>query len=415
MKRKSKIIISFVMFIMIIAVGFFENNINLKNAKLPAHHQGDMMAGEAHAADTIKYDKDKNSNEKTGQEIPNTEAAAYSSDRTAQINEIMKNMTIEEKVGQMFFIKNDGRFNESILEEYPAGGIILFAKDFQGETPESVKAENDAFQEKSSYPLLIGTDEEGGTVVRISSFGRLALHQFMSPRQIYANGGFDAIKQDTIEKSRLLLSYGINVNFAPVCDVTTEAGQYMYPRSFGKDATETAEYIDLVVGTMNDENMGSVLKHFPGYGGNGDTHTGVVRDSRPYSDFEESDFLPFMSGIEAGAECILVSHNIVECMDDTKPASISGPVHEILRNELGFSGVIITDDLMMSGVSEASGDRDVAVQAVLAGNDMILSTYFQSQYKAVLAAVNDGTITEDRIDASVRRIINWKIELGLFD
>lgn len=330
-----------------------------------------------------------------------------------EIDAIVEHMTLEEKVGQMFFIKNDGRFHEEVLEDYPVGGIILFDGDFRGKSVQNLKDYLAAFQANSTYPLLMGVDEEGGTVVRVSRYSTFADSPFRSPRVVYAAGGYEAVMEDAEQKSRLLLSYGINVNFAPVCDVTGNTGDFMYARSFSGDADEASEYTGIVVSVMNGEGMGSVLKHFPGYGNNGDTHKRIVRDTRAYDVFETTDFKPFIAGIEAGAQCILVSHNIVECMDGELPASLSYPVHDILRNRLEFGGVIITDDLVMSGVSDYMGAEESAVQAVLAGNDMILSTRYDVQYQAVMNAVTDGTITEERIEHSVRRILRWKYQLGI--
>ena len=157
------------------------------------------------------------------------------------------------------------------------------------------------------------------------------------------------------------------------------------------------------------------LKHFPGYGGNADTHTGSAYDERPYETFTESDFLPFEAGITAGAGAVMVSHNIVACMDDTAPASLSAPVHDILRDELCFNGVVMTDDLNMQAVLQYAGGEDAAVLAVLAGNDMIITPNMEEQALAVRSAVEDGIITQERIDESVLRILVWKMNLGIIE
>ena len=331
------------------------------------------------------------------------------------IENILASMTLEEKAAQIFFIKNDGRLDASILDEYPVGGIILFASDFEGETPDSLKEKIASFQNNSELPLLIGVDEEGGQVIRVSNYSALADYAFKSPKELYNQGGYDAICEDANFKSQLLLSYGINVNFAPVCDVSDNPSDYIYERSFGGSAEETAEYVSVVVAAMDDAGIGNVLKHFPGYGSNGDTHMNIVRDTRTYDEFKESDFIPFTAGIEAGADCVLVSHNIVECIDSEWPASLSDKVINVLRNDMGFDGVIITDDLMMNGVSNYVRDEDSVVRAIQAGNDMIISTDFQVQYQAVLKALEEGTITEERLDESIRRILKWKYELGLIE
>lgn len=211
----------------------------------------------------------------------------------------------------------------------------------------------------------------------------------------------------------MLRSLGINLNFAPVCDVSQEPSDFIYARSFGQNAEQTAAYAQAVVQTMKENGMGSVLKHFPGYGNNADTHTGIAYDSRPLETFLNSDFLPFQAGIDSGADMVLVAHNVVACMDGQAPASLSPRVHEILRNELGFSGVIITDDLAMDGVRDFAGDEETAVLAVQAGNDMLCCTDFEVQIPAVLEAAKKGEISEERIDESVLRILKMKISLGI--
>ena len=161
--------------------------------------------------------------------------------------------------------------------------------------------------------------------------------------------------------------------------------------------------------------MGCVLKHFPGYGENGDTHTGSVLDQRPYESFQQRDFLPFEAGIQAGADCVLVSHNVVSCKDSAYPASLSPEWHRVLREELGFEGCIITDDLIMDAIQEYCDSSSAAVQAVLAGNDLLCCSDYETQYPAVLAAVENGQISQERIEESVLRILRWKQELGLLN
>ena len=332
-----------------------------------------------------------------------------------KIDNIVSEMTMEEKVGQIFFIKNDGRFDGSILVEYPVGGVILFKGDFVGKTEETVKNDIANLQTNSDIPLLVGIDEEGGQVVRLSCYSMLAPQQFKSPRDLYYAGGLEAVKEDTINKSQLLLSYGINVNFAPVCDIPDSSGDFIYPRAISEDADVVAEYTGMMVDTMEDCQIGSVLKHFPGYGSNGDTHKLVISDTRTMDEFEATDLVPFKAGVEAGAWCILVSHVVVECMDPNYQASLSPEVHRILREDMDFNGVIITDDLMMGGVSQTYTVGEAAVQAVLAGNDMILATDYQVQYNAVLEAVKSGQISEEQLEESVKRILRWKYTLGLLD
>lgn len=329
------------------------------------------------------------------------------------VEQILADMTLEEKVGQMFIARCPEADAAALAEEYQLGGYILFARDFENSNPKELQKTIQSYQKRVNLPMFIGVDEEGGTVVRASRYPQFRKNRFASPQALYKQGGLKAIEEDAEEKSEFLLDLGINLNFAPVCDVSQSEEDFIYQRSFGKDADATADYVRVVVETMNEEEIGSVLKHFPGYGNNVDTHTGVAHDQRSYETFQESDFLPFQAGVDAGAGMVLVSHNIVECMDADYPASLSKNVHDILREELGFDGVVITDDLAMDAIGEFAGDNETAVLAVQAGNDMLCCTDFQDQIPAVVAAVQKGMVAEEQIDASVLRILKLKERLEI--
>ncbi|MEI8216010.1 MAG: glycoside hydrolase family 3 N-terminal domain-containing protein [Eubacteriales bacterium] len=328
---------------------------------------------------------------------------------------IMKTMTIEEKVGQMFFVRCRKDTAIADLGKYYLGGFILFNADIEGETKDTLKNTLKNYQDYSKIKLLIGTDEEGGTINRLSLYSQFRKVPFYSPQELYIEGGYPLIVSDTEEKATLLKNLGINVNLAPVSDVSTNSTDYIYARTFGKEASETAKYMKTVVETMNANKIGSTLKHFPGYGNNVDTHTGIAIDNRSYDSFVNSDFIPFRAGIESGVGSILVSHNIVMCMDENLPASLSPAVHKILRDYLGFKGVIMTDDLKMDAIKKYIGDEVSAVLAIKAGNDLIIASNFDTQIPSVLAAVKNGTITENLIDESVLRILCWKLKLGIIN
>lgn len=325
----------------------------------------------------------------------------------------VNNLPLESQVAQMFFARCPEADAAVLAGQYDIGGYILFGRDFEGQTKESVAAVIQSYQDAAATPMLIGVDEEGGTVVRISSNPNFRADRFWSPQALYNEGGFALITSDAKEKDELLASIGVNVNFAPVCDVSTDPADFINARAFGRDAAQTSEYVRTVVAQMLSDQIGMVLKHFPGYGNNLDTHTGIAIDERPIESFRESDFLPFRAGIDAGAQSVLVSHNIATCMDAELPASLSPAVHQVLRDELGFDGVVMTDDLIMEAITDYTGGADAAVLAVQAGNDMLVSSDFVTQYNAVLAAVQDGTISADRIRESAIRVIQWKIDLGL--
>lgn len=331
----------------------------------------------------------------------------------ARAEDLLAEMTLEEKVGQLFFVRCPDADKTKDIEIYHPGGYILFADHFKNKTPQSVQDEIAEFQKASKIPLLVGVDEEGGTVVRISRYPAFRSTPFLSPRNLYIAGGFDLIRQDTAEKCRLLRDLGINVNLAPVCDLSADPKDFIYPRAFGASPELTAQYVQTVIETMHTYKIGASLKHFPGYGGNADTHTGIAVDNRPYETFVKADFLPFIAGIQSGAGSVMVSHNIVVCLDSQMPASLSRPVHDILRDSLGYSGVIMTDDLSMDAIRQYADEAFAAVLAVKAGNDMLLSSNYKAQIPAVVKAVQRQEISMEQLEESVLRILLWKIALGL--
>ena len=331
---------------------------------------------------------------------------------TNKIDKMVKGMSLSEKVGQMFLADCPTNAKES-AKTYQLGGYVLFARDFENGTPASVKKTISGYQSVSKIPMLITVDEEGGSVTRISRYKAFRSSKFQSPQAVYKAGGASAIRADVREKAKLLKSLGVNVNLAPVADVPTSTDSFIYGRSFGTDPVLTGKYVAAVVKESKKAGLGAVLKHFPGYGDNGDTHTGIEVDIRPSSTFKNRDLVPFKAGIEAGAPAILVSHNIVKCVDAKRPASLSLKMHKILRDNLGFDGVVMTDDLAMGAITAAYGQAQAAVMAVQAGNDMLITEDFKTGISAVLEAVKSGRIKESRIDVSVRRILEWKAQLGL--
>ena len=333
------------------------------------------------------------------------------------LEEILSSMTLAEKVGQVFFVRCPAESAAEDVSAYHLGGYILFGRDTKDKTANELIQAIQSYQDNASVPLLIGVDEEGGTVVRVSSNPYLRSSKFQSPQKLFASGGMARVAADAREKDVLLKALGFNVNLAPVADVSTNSSDFIYPRAFGQDAAATADYVSAVTAQMAADGMGSVLKHFPGYGDNVDTHTGIAVDERPYEDFVNSDFLPFSAGFQSGGAmtAVLVSHNIVECMDGELPASLSPNVHRILREELGFDGVVMTDDLAMEAVSAYARDDAVAVMALEAGNDLVLTTDYRTQIPKVLDAVENGTLEEAVIDAACRRVLRWKQALDLLE
>lgn len=344
----------------------------------------------------------------------------------AEIEDLLASLTLEQKVGQLFFVRCPDSGAAEDVSAYHLGGYVLFGRDFQDaagawltreQFTAAVQSYQDAAAADTGIPLLIGSDEEGGTVTRASRNPNLFEKPFSSPQKLAAQATEHGsiFSEDAWEKSSALLALGINVNLAPVADVSTDPADFIYDRALGQDAAATADYVAQVVTAMRESGIGSVLKHFPGYGSNADTHTGIALDQRSLETFRQSDFLPFAAGIEAGAgtTAVLVSHNIMAAVDPDLPASLSPAVHDLLREELGFTGVAMTDDLAMDAVAAYAQDGAVAVMALEAGNDLIITTDYRTQIPRVIEAVENGTLSMDTIDTACRRVLTWKQALGL--
>ena len=336
--------------------------------------------------------------------------------RDPEVEAILNEMSLEEKIGQMimgcFYSKTP---SGETVEKYHLGGVLLFGASFDDADKDDVIDDITSIDEASTIDPVIAVDEEGGLVVRVSGNKEFRSEKFKAPRELYAKGGLDAVLDETHEKNVLLSELGIDMNLAPVCDISTDKDDFMYSRSLGEDGETTAEYIREVIELCREDGMGSCLKHFPGYGNSDDTHHGMAVDDRSIKQLRENDLLPFKAGIDAGTEAVLVSHNIVTSIDDDLPASLSPAVNLMLRNEMGFEGVVITDDLSMGAIDEFLSGESSAVAAVMAGNDMLCTGGYARQYEALLTAVEENLISEDRIDRSVRRILKMKLDMGLIE
>ena len=326
--------------------------------------------------------------------------------------EFMKGMTLEEKIGQMLFPRfNLTNYTDDIPIKKP-GGFVLFAYDFNyNETfiQQYINKSQELSEANVGLPLGLAVDEEGGTVVRVSPYHRDE-GGFPSPQQIYNESGNDGILKIDQEKRDLLRKFFLNVNLAPVADISYNSSDYIYDRTLGRGPEESAEYIEKDVEGYVNDNFTCCAKHFPGYGNNIDTHGDIAIDKRSYEQFQNEDFLTFEAAIRKQIPMILVSHNIVLCKDKKYPASLSKAWHDILRNELNYTGLILTDDLSMGAIKKYTDNISEAVLAVNAGNDILLTSDYYKHYDDLMKAADDGKITEETVDKACKRIIAWKFK-----
>jgi len=187
----------------------------------------------------------------------------------------------------------------------------------------------------------------------------------------------------------------------------------MYGRSLGESPEITGEFVTKTVQVNRGKNLSSMLKHFPGYGNNGDTHGGFALDRRDFQTFWDGDLIPFAKGIEENCEFILMSHVIAVCRDEVYPVSLSKSWNELLRNTMGYQGIIITDDLKMGAITQSFGVEESAVLAFQAGNDMVCSSDYDKQIPAVIQAVKEGRVSQEQIETSVIRVLEWKLDVGI--
>lgn len=336
-----------------------------------------------------------------------------------KINETIENMTLTEKVAGLFIVTPEaitgvdtavqaGEGTKDALEDYAVGGLIYFAKNIQSKEQITDMITNS--QMYSKYPLFIAVDEEGGSVSRVAGAG-LAEKQ-PSASEIGATGDANNAYTAGSNIGTYLAEIGFNLNFAPVADLSNVSGSVMKDRAYGADAATVSPFVASMVTGLQEQGVTACLKHFPGIGSTtADTHNGLAYTERTAEEFKAEEFAVFKAGIDAGAGMIMVGHVSAEGLaGDNTPASMSEPIITgYLRNELGYQGVIITDAMNMSAISTYYSSEQAAVMALKAGCDMVLMPEnFLQAYAGVLNAVAEGTISEERINDSLRRIYRIK-------
>ena len=333
-------------------------------------------------------------------------------------------LTLEEKVYQLFVVTPEaltgvetatvaGSATQTALAEKPVGGIIYFAKNLQNR--EQTLALLEGTSSYASIPLLLGVDEEGGTVSRVGANSALGVRHlpdaadYTDPQSVYEDGKY---------LGGALMELGFNLDFAPVADVVTNPNNTeIGPRSYSSDPAVAAQMVGSMVSGLKESGILCTLKHFPGHGGTEtDTHDGRSVTERTLEEMRKAEFLPFQAGIDAGAPMVMVGHLSAPAITGgNTPSDLSYQVVTVLlRQELGFSGVVITDAQNMGAITDYYTSADAAVQALSAGVDLILMPQNLTEaVDGVLAAVEDGTLTESRIDESVTRILAMKYEYGI--
>ena len=322
--------------------------------------------------------------------------------------DLVNKMSLESIVGSLFMPHHTSNSLEDV-SKYHLGGLVLFGGAFKNKTREDILKMIEELQSRADYPLFLAVDEEGGSVVRVSSNRNLKVKSFSSPRSLYIEGGFELIRRDNEEKNELLKSLGLNINLAPVLDISTDKSDYIYYRSIGLSPELTGEFAKVIIESSKDSGIVNVMKHYPGYGKNKDTHKTSSLDTRSKEEVER-DLRPFKRAILSGAEAIMISHNTVEVLDRINPASISINNHNYLRNTLDFRGMVITDALNMGATADI---EDIGLKAILAGNNIIITKNYVKNIEEIINCVKAGNLSEEYLKALAVKVIAWKIEMGL--
>ena len=359
-------------------------------------------------------------------DTPKTPLTPEEIDRAAR--KLLQGMTLEEKIYQLFIVTPEqlcdrkatvteaGAITEAALKRRPVGGIVYFAGNIV--TPEQVSRMIAGQQAFSRLGLFIAVDEEGGRVARLGRNPAMGTATFPPMGEIGAGGDLAAARNVGLTLGRDLLRFGFNLNFAPVADVNSNPDNPVIgDRSFSRDPAMAAKMVAACVSGFRESGVLCTLKHFPGHGDTAtDSHYGAAISEKTLSDLQKCEFLPFLSGIDAGADLIMVGHiSLPAVTGDDTPATLSYEiVTGILREQLGFSGLIVTDSMSMKAISGRYPAGEAAVKALLAGVDILLMPEnLADAAGGILTAVQKGKISEERLEESVYRILSLKLSAGI--
>ncbi len=397
----------------------------------------DTRTSDARNADSSESQTDPSDGGSQSGDADETDAAGEAggngadSETDARISDVMESMTLEEKVCQLFMITPEaltgvgtatqaGEATKSAIEAYPVGGVIYFSKNLQSaeQTRTMLANTREYASERMGFPIFLSVDEEGGQVARVGSNAAFGVEKIGNMSDVGERGDTQEAYDVGSTIGAYLSDLGFNMDAAPDADVLTNPeNEVVKYRSFGSDPQLVADMAKSELDGLNDQGIIGMYKHFPGHGGTtADSHEGYAYVDDSLEELRDGAFVPFQDGIDNGVSVIMVSH--ISCPNvtgDNTPATLSKMMTtDILRDEMGFDGMIITDALDMGAITGQYSSAEAAVKALEAGADMLLMPEdFRSAYQGVLDAVEDQTLTEERIDESVRRILEVKMSMDV--
>lgn len=347
-----------------------------------------------------------------------------------QVEECLKKLSLEEKIAQLFIVLPEaltgmecvteaGEITKDAINELPVGGFIYMEPNLESADQVRTMLSNiqQFSKDRTGLPAFTCVDEEGGTVTRIGGRANFDVPYVGNMSEIGETGDISKAYEAGETMGRYLSDLGFNVDFAPDADVLSNSGnQIVRYRSFGSDPEVVSDMALSVLKGLEKENVYGTLKHFPGHGATeGDTHEGYSYTSKTLKEIQECELIPFQRGIAQGVNFIMVGHiSLPNITGDNAPASLSKTmISHILREQMGYDGIVLTDAMNMGAVTQSYSSSEAALQALLAGVDLILMPQdFREAYDGLLKSAEDGTLTVERIDQSVRRVLRVKFLIG---
>lgn len=377
-------------------------------------------------ATTLETEPSEEPTQPTEPVIPDVQETQMS-ETEKQARQILAGMTQEEKVYQLFIVQQEqitgvgtavqsGETTRQAIEKYPVGGIIYFSKNL--ETREQTAAMIEGIQSYSKLGLFISVDEEGGPVVRLADNASMGIKWFDAMLTIGNTGDTQKAYEVGSTIGSQISELGFNLDFAPVADVFSNPNNTVIgKRAFSDDPEVAAQMVAACVEGFNDSGILCTLKHFPGHGDTGeDSHYGAAKSNKTLEELRECEFLPFQAGIDAGAPVIMIGHiTLPNVTEEDLPATLSKEIITgILREELGYEGLVITDAMNMGAITNHYSSGEAAVLAMQAGVDMILMPNdLTDSVDGILEALENGELTQEQIDEKVLRILMTKIDAGI--
>ncbi|SCH89315.1 beta-N-acetylhexosaminidase [Romboutsia sp. 1001713B170207_170306_H8] len=347
--------------------------------------------------------------------------AGCSDEDEVLINKIITSMTLDEKIGQMILAGFDGTIiNEelnNLVNENKVGGIILFKRNIESSS-QIKKLINDVNESNKGVPLFVSIDEEGGRISRISD----DMGNFKSASEIGKQNSTEYAYNNGLEIGKVLISHGINMDHAPVLDIYSNSKNTVIgDRAFGNDEDIVSTMGVATMKGIQDSGVIPTVKHFPGHGDTEvDSHFGLPIVSKTLDELESFEFIPFKYAIKNNCDVVMVSHIVLENIDRENPATVSSKIiNGILRDNLGFNKVVITDDMNMRAITNIMSVEDASIKSIQSGSDVILIGGGQETVTSVIEkikqAVEENDITEERINESLYRILSLKIKYSIIN